>query len=101
MFSGKTWKQARLWGQRQRERFSPSVLGPEAVSLDTQTRKMGSCDRAWKGGKRKKKNRKEPPVRHKKMQLPKEWDRDCPGGPVAKTSRSQCRRLGFDPWSGN
>ena len=23
------------------------------------------------------------------------------GGPVAKTSHSQCREPGFDPWSGN
>ena len=27
--------------------------------------------------------------------------RDFPGGPVAKTPRSQSRRLGFNPWSGN
>ena len=27
--------------------------------------------------------------------------RDFPGGPMAKTPRSQCRGLGFDPWSGN
>ena len=27
--------------------------------------------------------------------------RDFPGGPVAKTLSSQCRWLGFDPWSGN
>ena len=27
--------------------------------------------------------------------------RDFPSGPVAKTLSSQCRRLGFDPWSGN
>ena len=27
--------------------------------------------------------------------------RDFPGGPVAKTSCSQCRRPGFNPWSGN
>ena len=27
--------------------------------------------------------------------------RDFPGGPVAKTPRSQCRGPGFDPWSGN
>ena len=26
---------------------------------------------------------------------------DFPGGPVAKTLRSQCRGPGFDPWSGN
>ena len=26
---------------------------------------------------------------------------DFPGGTVVKTLRSQCRRLGFDPWSGN
>ena len=26
---------------------------------------------------------------------------DLPGGPVAKTPRSQCRRPGFNPWSGN
>ena len=26
---------------------------------------------------------------------------DFPGGPVAKTPRSQCRGPGFDPWSGN
>ena len=26
---------------------------------------------------------------------------DFPGGPVAKTSLSQCREPGFDPWSGN
>ena len=26
--------------------------------------------------------------------------RDFPGGPVAKTPHSQCRGLGFDPWSG-
>ena len=26
---------------------------------------------------------------------------DFPGGPVAKTLRSQCRGLRFDPWSGN
>ena len=24
-----------------------------------------------------------------------------PGGPVAKTTHSQCRGPGFDPWSGN
>ena len=30
------------------------------------------------------------------------WNsRDFPGGPVAKTPRSQCRGPGFDPWSGN
>ena len=27
----------------------------------------------------------------------KSWD--MPGGPVAKTPFSQCRGLGFDPWS--
>ena len=27
--------------------------------------------------------------------------RDFPGGPVGKTLCSQCRRPGFDPWSGN
>ena len=27
--------------------------------------------------------------------------RDFPGGPMAKTPRSQGRRPGFDPWSGN
>ena len=26
---------------------------------------------------------------------------DFPGGPVAKTLRFQCRRLGYHPWSGN
>ena len=26
---------------------------------------------------------------------------DFPGGPVAKTTHSQCRRPRFDPWSGN
>ena len=26
---------------------------------------------------------------------------DLPGGPVAKTQRSQCRGPRFDPWSGN
>ena len=26
---------------------------------------------------------------------------DFPGGPVVKTPHSQCRGLGFDPWSGN
>ena len=26
---------------------------------------------------------------------------DFPGGPVAKTSCSQCSRFGFNPWSGN
>ena len=26
---------------------------------------------------------------------------DCPGGPVAKTPHSQCRRSSFNPWSGN
>ena len=26
--------------------------------------------------------------------------RGFPGGPVAKTTRSQCRGPGFDPWSG-
>ena len=26
---------------------------------------------------------------------------DFPGGPVAKTPRSQCRGPGFDPWLGN
>ena len=26
---------------------------------------------------------------------------DFPGGPVAKTPRSQCRGPGFDAWSGN
>ena len=25
---------------------------------------------------------------------------DFPGGPVAKTLYSQCKRSGFDPWSG-
>ena len=29
------------------------------------------------------------------------WSWDFPGGPVAKTLCSQCRGLGFDPWSGN
>ena len=29
----------------------------------------------------------------------KSWD--FPGGPVAKASCFQCRRPGFDPWSGN
>ena len=33
--------------------------------------------------------------------LPKTQPRDFPGAPVAKTSRSQCRGPGFDPWSGN
>ena len=27
--------------------------------------------------------------------------RDFPGGPVVKTPGSQCRRPGFNPWSGN
>ena len=27
--------------------------------------------------------------------------RNFPGGPVAKTSHSQCRRPRFDPWPGN
>ena len=27
--------------------------------------------------------------------------RDFPGGPVAKTPRSQCRGPRFNPWSGN
>ena len=27
--------------------------------------------------------------------------RDFPGGPVGKTSHSQCRGPGFYPWSGN
>ena len=27
--------------------------------------------------------------------------RDFPGSPVVKTLHSQCRRRGFDPWSGN
>ena len=27
-------------------------------------------------------------------------DRDFPIGPVAKTPHTQCRGLGFDPWSG-
>ena len=26
---------------------------------------------------------------------------ELPGGPVAKTLCSQCKRPGFDPWSGN
>ena len=26
---------------------------------------------------------------------------DLPGGPVAETPYSQCRRLGFNPWSWN
>ena len=30
---------------------------------------------------------------------PLQWD--FPDGPVAKTSHSQCRGPGFDPWSGN
>ena len=30
----------------------------------------------------------------------KQW-RDFPGGAVAKILHSQCRRPGFDPWSGN
>ena len=36
-----------------------------------------------------------------------EWDRkevairESPGGPVAKTLRSQCRESRFDPWSVN
>ena len=29
------------------------------------------------------------------------WLQDLPGGPVAKTQRSQCRGPGFNPWSGN
>ena len=29
------------------------------------------------------------------------WSRDFPGGPVAKTPRSQHRAPGFDPWPGN
>ena len=28
-------------------------------------------------------------------------NRDFPGGPVAKTSCSQCRGPGFNPWLGN
>ena len=28
-------------------------------------------------------------------------NRDCPGGPAAKTLCSQCRGPRFDPWSGN
>ena len=28
-------------------------------------------------------------------------ERGFPGGPVAKTPHSQCRGLGFDPWSGS
>ena len=31
----------------------------------------------------------------------KQFIRDFPGGPVVKTPCSQCRRLRFDPWSGN
>ena len=31
----------------------------------------------------------------------KKAPRDFPGGPVAKTPRSQCRGPAFDPWSGN
>ena len=27
--------------------------------------------------------------------------REFPGGPVAKTPHSYCRRPGFDPWLGN
>ena len=27
--------------------------------------------------------------------------RDFPGGPMADTPHSQCRRPGFHPWSGN
>ena len=27
--------------------------------------------------------------------------RDFPGGPLVKTSCSQCRGRGFNPWSGN
>ena len=30
-----------------------------------------------------------------------EMVQDFPGGPVAKTLPSQCRGLGFDPWSRN
>ena len=33
--------------------------------------------------------------------LPKTQPRDFPGGPVAKTQHSQCRRPGFHPRSGN
>ena len=31
----------------------------------------------------------------------REYSRDFLGGPGAKTLCSQCRGLGFDPWSGN
>ena len=37
----------------------------------------------------------------KKKKKKKVMLRDFPGGPVAKTLRSQCRGPGFDPWSGN
>ena len=34
------------------------------------------------------------------LTLKRQKVRDLPGGPVAKTSRFQCRGLGFNPWSG-
>ena len=37
----------------------------------------------------------------KKLCLKEQRERDFPGGPVAKTPRSQCTRPGYDPWSGN
>ena len=38
---------------------------------------------------------------HNSMRLEINYKRDFPGGPVAKTPCSQCRGLGFHPWSGN
>jgi len=35
------------------------------------------------------------------LQHEKHFARDFPGGPVAKTPCSQCRRPGFNPYSGN
>ena len=40
-------------------------------------------------------------LQKKKLTLKRHKVRDLPGGPVAKTSRSQCRGPGFNPWSGN
>ena len=37
-----------------------------------------------------------------KKQQKQNWpDRDFPGGPMAKTPHSQCRKPGFHHWSGN
>ena len=40
-------------------------------------------------------------VWHRHRVTLKTKNRNFPGGPVAKTQCAQCRKPGFDPWSGN